>query len=169
MTKKISSLLLIAALFGGCLKDNSGDIPAVDCSTIKVVAPSSEVSQLKTYLDTNHITAVQDSRGFFYSMDSTAVPDSVVNRVSVCSNITVTYRGYFQNGKGFDSSNAAISFPLATTITGWKEAIPLMKKNAVMTLYLPSSLAYGAAGSNDYPQTIPPNTPLNFTIKLYNY
>ena len=162
---------LCAALgLGSCLKeDNSGSTPVVDCSTITTAAPASEVFPLKTYLTDNGINAVQDYRGFFYTMDSTAVPDSVTNRVKVCSSVTVTYKGYFENGKGFDSSLSSISLPLFTTITGWKEALPLMKKGATMTLYLPPSLAYGATGSQGVPQLIPPNTPIIFTIKLYDY
>ncbi len=166
MIKWFSFLLVTALCISGCLKDNSTNTPPIDCSTVTTAAPSSEVFPLKTYLDSSGITAVQDYRGFFYTMDSTAVPDSAANRVSVCSSITFTYRGYFQNGQVFDSSNTAVSFGLSTTITGWQEAIPLMKKGATMTLYLPPALAYGSSGS---PPRIPANSVLIFTIKLYDY
>ncbi len=161
---------LCAALgISSCLKDNSGSTPTVDCSTIATAAPSSEIFPLKTYLEDSGINAVQDYRGFFYTMDSTAVPDSITNRAKVCSSVAVTYKGYFENGHGFDSSVTPVSFPLSTAITGWQEALPLMKKGATMTLYLPPSLAYGSAGSTGSPQVIPPNTPIIFTIKLYDY
>ena len=162
--------LCVAVGFSSCIKDdNSGSTPVIDCSTITATAPSSEVFPLKTYLEDSGINAIQDYRGFFYTMDSTAVPDSITNRIKVCSSVTVTYKGYFENGQVFDSSVSSLSLPLATTITGWQEALPLMKKGATLTLYLPPSLAYGGTGSQGSPQLIPPNTPLIFTIKLYDY
>lgn len=161
--------LYVVVSFGSCLKDNSSNTPTIDCSTITTAAPSSEVFPIKTYLQDSGINAVQDPRGFFYTMDSTAVPDSAANHARVCSSIAVTYRGYFENGKTFDSSNNSVSFSLSTAIVGWQEAIPLMKKGATMTLYLPPSLAYGTKGTSDSPQTIPGNSVIIFTIKLYDY
>ena len=137
------------------------------CVPLTVAAPASEVAALKMYLDTNHITATQDSRGFFYTIDSSGSAGAVSNP-SVCSDVSITYTGTFLNGQVFDQSgpNTPASFNLATLIYGWQEAIPLMKANNIMKLYLPPSLAYGASGSSDSPQTIPPNTNLVFTIKL---
>ena len=159
------TLLFIAVCLNSCIKDNSSNIPVVDCSVVTTAAPSAEITTLKHYLDSSAISAVQDSRGFFYKMDSTVATDSG-SHATVCSNIAVTYKGTFLNGTTFDSSNTAVELPLSNTILGWKEAVPLMKKNASITLYLPPSLAYGSAG---YPPTIPGNAYLIFTITLYNF
>ena len=169
MRKLILSLGLftgICVVAASCLKDNSTNVPASDCSTVTTAAPVAEVAALQQYLDTNHITTTKDARGFFYSMDSTVAIDSGTHALS-CSNVAVTYRGTLLNNTVFDTSYAstAVAISLSNTITGWKEAIPLMRKNAIMTLYLPPSLAYGTSANGP----IPANSALVYYIKLYDF
>jgi len=82
--------------------------------------------------------------------------------------VDVQYYGVLTDGKMFDNSfqrGASIKFPLGTgrVIKGWDEGIALLKEGAKATLFLPSDLAYGAAGS---PPAIPPNAELIFYIEL---
>lgn len=148
-----------------CLKNNSNNTPTIDCSSPTTAAPASETAVLKRYLDSSATFAVQDTRGFFYVMDST-VADSVSGHPTICSGIAVTYKGALLNGTAIDSSNSAITIPLSNVIVGWQEMLPLMRKNATVKLYLPPSLAYGSVGSST---AIPPNAYLVFTIKLYDF
>ncbi len=95
MIKSVVSFLLIAgmsAVTTGCLKDNSNAIPAVDCASVIVTAPVGEISTLQHRLDSLGIssTTIKDPHGFFYSMDSTQIPDSA-DHATPCSNIAVTY------------------------------------------------------------------------------
>jgi len=161
MKKTLYVVLLAVIAISGCLKQDKPN-----CSVINSTAPESEVNALKTYLDTNNISAIQDSRGFFYRIDSAA--SATDSHPTVCSDVQVTYTGTFLNGVGFDSSgvNTPVAFNLSGLLTGWQEAIPLMKRNANMVLYLPPSLAYGAAGS---PPVIPGNSYLIFYIKLLDF
>ncbi len=158
--KNIIFIAFILTVMSGCLKNSN--TPDAACSPVILAAPASEVAVLKTYLDTNHIMATQDSRGFFYSIDSSA--NTVAGHPTVCSDVSVIYTGTFLNGTGFDSSgaNTPVSFNLSGLITGWQEAIPLMKSNDVMMLYLPPALAYGASGKG----IIPGNANLIFKIRL---
>ena len=162
MKKWIPVILLLAATgvsISSCIKN---DTTQPVCTPLTVTAPSSEVATLKAYLDSNGIVATQDSRGFFYSIDASASTDTL--HPTTCSDVSVTYTGTYQNGAVFDSTgaNTPASFNLSGTIAGWQEAVPLMKKDAIMNLYLPPSLAYGAS---DY-QGIPGNSYLIFKIKL---
>ncbi|MDQ2753848.1 MAG: FKBP-type peptidyl-prolyl cis-trans isomerase [Bacteroidota bacterium] len=162
--KKIIAFVFAGILIaGGCIKDSH---PAVTCSPVTATAPTSEVTLLKAFLDSSHITATGDSRGFFYTIDSSAAV-SMAGHPTICSDVSVTYTGTFLNGQAFDSSgaNTPISLSLSSTVLGWQEAVPFMRSNAVMTLYLPPSLAYGAGGRGP----IPPNANLIFTIKLLAY
>ena len=64
------------------------------------------------------------------------------------------YRGTFADGKEFDSSykrDAPASFPVNRVISGWTEALQLMKVGAKWELYIPYDLAYGAAGRAGIP------------------
>lgn len=156
----VFAFVIMGICISSCIKN---DTPLRSCPPLTVTAPNSEVAFLNTYIDSNHIVATQDSRGFFYSIDFPASTDTA--HPVTCSDISVTYTGTFLNGTVFDSTGAdrPASFNLSgNIINGWKEAVPLMKTNAQMTLYLPPSLAYGASGYS----TIPGNSYLIFKIKL---
>ncbi len=75
------------------------------------------------------------------------------------------YRGTFVDGSEFDSTydrDEPATFPVNRVISGWTEALQLMKVGAKWELYIPYNLAYGAAGR----QGIPPYSTLVFEIEL---
>jgi FKBP-type peptidyl-prolyl cis-trans isomerase len=80
--------------------------------------------------------------------------------------VTVNYSGKLLDGTEFDSSykrGEPASFPVNGVIPGWTEALKLMKVGSIYELYIPSDLAYGAAGS---PPAIGPNQVLIFKVEL---
>lgn len=84
----------------------------------------------------------------------------------ITDNVKTHYHGTFINGKVFDSSyerGEAISFPVNGVITGWTEALMLMKPGAKWKLFIPSKLAYGQRGAGG---VIGPNTALIFDVEL---
>ncbi len=80
--------------------------------------------------------------------------------------VVTHYEGRTIDGTVFDSSynrgNPA-SFPVKGVIKGWQEALQLMQEGAKWELYIPSDLAYGAAGAGS---AIKPHSTLLFTIEL---
>lgn len=154
---------IVAVAISSCIKER--DLPARTCPQITTAAPANEVAFLKAFIDSSNLVTTQDSRGFFYSIDSSASTDTA--HPESCSDISVTYTGTFLNGTVFDSTGVdrPTSFNLANTLVGWREAVPLMKGNAKMTLYLPPSLAYGEKGY----LSIPGNSYLIFQIRLWGF
>jgi FKBP-type peptidyl-prolyl cis-trans isomerase FkpA/FKBP-type peptidyl-prolyl cis-trans isomerase FklB len=78
----------------------------------------------------------------------------------------VHYEGRLIDGTVFDSSikrGEPATFPLNGVIRGWTEGFQLFKEGTKATLYIPSDLGYGAAGS---PPKIGPNQTLIFDIEL---
>lgn len=78
----------------------------------------------------------------------------------------VHYKGYFLNGKVFDSSynkGRPIKFKLGQMIDGWNEALQFMPIGTKAKLLIPSHLAYGEKG---FPGFVPPNTPIIFDIEI---
>jgi len=76
------------------------------------------------------------------------------------------YEGKTLDGKVFDSSiqrGTPASFPVNGVIPGWQEALPLMSVGARYELFIPSELAYGAAGAG---QAIGPHETLIFKVEL---
>ncbi len=76
------------------------------------------------------------------------------------------YEGKLIDGSVFDSSyqrGQTATFPVNGVIPGWTEALQLMGEGAKWQLFIPSTLAYGEAGS---PPVIPPSATLIFDVEL---
>lgn len=150
MNMKKITILFSVLIFASCSKNEN-------CEEVKTVAPVSEVSNLRDYLNTNGITTTEDSRGFFYIINSPGTGE----KPTICSSVTVNYVGKLLDGTTFDSGNNS-SFSLSGLITGWQEGIPLISPGGKITLYLPPTLAYGSSGVG----SIPANSNLIFEIDL---
>lgn len=75
------------------------------------------------------------------------------------------YHGTLIDGTVFDSSvqrKEPIIFPVKGVISGWTEALQLMKEGGKWRLFIPSDLAYGERGSG----AIGPNAVLQFDVEL---
>ena len=80
--------------------------------------------------------------------------------------VTVNYRGTLIDGTEFDSSyrrNKATTFQLKGLISGWQEALSLMKPGDRWELVIPPELAYGDKSAGP---VIKPNSTLIFEIEL---
>ncbi len=76
------------------------------------------------------------------------------------------YEGTLIDGTLFDSSvrrGQPAVFGVNQVIKGWVEALQLMSEGAKWKLYIPSELAYGAAGAGEM---IPPHSTLIFEVEL---
>ena len=80
--------------------------------------------------------------------------------------VVVNYRVALFDGddieNSFKSGQPAV-FPVMGVIKGWIEVLQLMRKGDLWKVYVPSELAYGAAGNG---QAIPPYSTLKFEISL---
>jgi FKBP-type peptidyl-prolyl cis-trans isomerase len=81
--------------------------------------------------------------------------------------VSVHYLGRLndENGKEFNTftTGRPTEFKLGGVIPGWNEGLQTMKVGGKRSLWIPSKLAYGAAGR---PPSIPPNSNLYFEIEL---
>jgi len=79
--------------------------------------------------------------------------------------VEVHYEGRLIDGEVFDSSykrGSTTTFGVGQVISGWTEALQLMKEGAKYQLYIPSDLAYGERGSGK----IGPGDVLIFDVEL---
>ncbi|MEC8679698.1 MAG: FKBP-type peptidyl-prolyl cis-trans isomerase [Bacteroidota bacterium] len=128
---------------------------------------SIDLELIDNYLKENNITAESAESGLRYVITKmgsgeNAAPDD---------NVTVHYTGMLLNGEKFDSSldrNQPFSFQLGQgmVIRGWDEGITYFNKGSEGTLYIPSTLGYGASGAGG---VIPPNAVLIFEIQVLDY
>ena len=85
---------------------------------------------------------------------------------AVTDTVSVHYHGTLIDGTVFDSSverGQPAQFPLNAVISGWTEALQLMKVGDKWKLYLPSEIAYGARSPSP---KIPANSALVFEVEL---
>ncbi|MBU6297303.1 MAG: FKBP-type peptidyl-prolyl cis-trans isomerase [Alphaproteobacteria bacterium] len=80
--------------------------------------------------------------------------------------VTVYYTGSLINGKVFDGTEPGmpVRFKVNQLISGWSEALSLMRVGDHWQLVIPAGLAYGERGSPD--GSIPPNQTLVFDLEL---
>ncbi len=109
----------------------------------------------------------KNSIGQLKSQDVTVGSGPAINSPDAC--VTVYYLGNLSDGAIFDNSydrGQPIAVRLSQVIGGWRQGLQGMKAGGVRKLYIPSDLAYGAAGS---PPSIGPNQPLYFYIELVGF
>lgn len=80
--------------------------------------------------------------------------------------IKVHYKGYFMDGKEFDSSikrGEPISFRVGSMVAGWNEALPYLNVGGKATFVIPSHMGYGKRG---FPGFVGPDRILLFDIEV---
>lgn len=83
--------------------------------------------------------------------------------------VTVHYEGRLADGTVFDSSykrGQPATFGVHQVISGWTEAMQLMRTGDKWRLYIPSELGYGARGAGG---AIPPHAALVFDVELISF
>lgn len=150
-------------------KSGSGSIPgnsSLDYTITAITAeklPEYEDYTINQYLQANNLTGfTKTASGLYYKI---ALPGDGTKVIVNESVLTLEYTGKLFNGTVFDktATGATAILMLGSLIEGWKEALPLIKKGGSIRIVVPSSLAYGLAGSNS---SIPPFSCLDFDIKV---
>jgi FKBP-type peptidyl-prolyl cis-trans isomerase len=80
--------------------------------------------------------------------------------------VTVYYTGSLINGQVFDGTEPGMPtrFKASALISGWTEAVSLMRVGDRWEVVIPAQLAYGERGTPGGP--IPPNQTLVFELEL---
>ena len=130
----------------------------------QATADAANVEEGKKFLEENASKpgVVTTASGLQYKV----LTEGTGPKPSPSSQVVTHYEGTLIDGSVFDSSYSRgepITFPVGGVIQGWQEALALMPQGSKWQLYIPSDLAYGAAGS---PPVIGPNAVLLFTMEL---
>jgi len=80
--------------------------------------------------------------------------------------VEVYYTGKLINGKVFDGTSPGLpaSLLVAKVVTGWVEALQLMREGDHWMIWIPANIGYGVRGFPD--AGIPPNQTLIFDVRL---
>ncbi|NRF39345.1 FKBP-type peptidyl-prolyl cis-trans isomerase [Pedobacter foliorum] len=126
--------------------------------------------RITDFLASKGLTATKDQpTGVYYSVILPGTGDAPID---VSSSLKINYTGRDLGGTVFDSStDGTFTTTLLQVISGWEvlKDIPGARKGAKIRLFIPSSEAYGTAGSTNASTgvvTIPPNACLDFDIEI---
>ncbi len=127
-----------------------------------------ESRKLQIYLDTNQTQFYRLDNGMYYLPIKQGTGDYVESG----DMIKIHYKGYFLNGKQFESTYERAE-PLefnfgeeGQVIKGFNTAIRLMNEGAKTKFIIPSCLAYGETGSST--NIVPAYTTVIYEIELLN-
>jgi len=125
-----------------------------------------EQMQIKNFMDENGFSGEPTQTGLYYFPSVEGEGDNIPSG----SRVELYYKGYFLDGRVFDSNLEAenplsVTIPSDFLIQGWNEAFQLMKKGSKGTLIVPYDKAYGAEGSD----AISPYMTLVFDMEIVNY
>ncbi len=154
MRKRIEQVLaifiviIIAAGMTSCFKNQEID--------------EDELARIEDFLDANNIDVEPTESGLYY----VEIIEGTGHQPVAGDTVEVYYRGTFLDGRIFADNTQDEPFRfvlgIAYVIEGWDEGLTYMKEGGEAMLIIPSTLAYGSAGTYG----IPGYTPLIYTIKL---
>lgn len=112
-----------------------------------------------SHLKKNNIDAQRLSTGVYYVIKNEG--DGATAETGDVA--YVKYSGYLLNGKVFDSGTYPVNVGEYGVIAGWEQVIPLMKKGTSLTVFVPSTWAYGTRAMGP---DIKENSVLAFDMEL---
>lgn len=151
----LAFLLATLAAHSGCKKDTVTENPSVDAANL---------ADIRAYIKKNNLKADSTTTGLYYVVEKIGQLDYPTAN----STVTVNYKGYYLDGKVFDSSydrGQPSTFSLSSVIKGWQEGIPKFKREGKGKLLIPAKLGYGYNTYNG----IPGGSVLIFDIELLDF
>ncbi len=127
---------------------------------IEIQKIRSEDEQIADYITENELEVEVTNSGLHYVIEEEGTGNNPIQG----NFVRVNYRLFDMQNRLLDSSNSAgFSFTLGSgVITGFSEAVALLKQGGAGRFILPSSIAYGIQGT----RSILPYSPLVFEIEL---
>jgi peptidylprolyl isomerase len=155
--------VLVIALAGMAVACGDGPDPApTPVATAAKQATAASTAASKGPIKLENATVLPDGLQYTDQVVGTGASPRMDQQV------TVHYTGKLAaNGQVFDSSvqrGQPATFPMGGVIKGFSEGLSTMKVGGKRTVFIPSALGYGAAGTPGGP--IPPNADLIFELEL---
>ena len=166
---------IVLSLVFSCKEDETDCVPLTFyIDSVQLIA---DIAIIDQYLSDSSIVAIEHESGLRYVIH--AEGDGLP--IQSCTGVSANYSGYFLDGTYFDSSIEAVAREKGVfnvkrnyapfnfivdqdfVIGGWHEGFKLLSKGTKATLYIPSSLGYGADG---YLPAIPPDSQLIFDVEV---
>ena len=123
-----------------------------------------DTTAIASYLREKSIVAVKTLSGLHYTVEK----EGTGPQAKPGDKVAVRYTGKLLNGNEFDSNIAAVdpfvvNLGRGDVISGWEEALQLVRKGGRYTFYIPSLYGYTDQGSG---ANVPPNAVLVFEMEI---
>lgn len=145
------SFLVPSTLGYGANPPGGVEYNAILIVDVEVLDRLTEEQQMQYYIKKNNIKTTQVTDTGLKFAQVTTTTDSVAKGPTV----KVKYVGRFPNGYVFDKSETGATFELSGVVSGFAEAIKLMRVGEKATALLPSKIGYGENGGGIMPVYMP--------------
>ncbi|HVA97908.1 MAG TPA: FKBP-type peptidyl-prolyl cis-trans isomerase [Bacteroidia bacterium] len=122
-----------------------------------------EREKLQHYLKFEKLNLLPIAGGIYFIPEK----EGTGKNVEEGSSVTVNYKGYFMDGRMFDSTRVPFQFVMGDqdqVISGLASGISLMKEGGKAKFIIPSQLAFGEDGSSN--KMVPPYTTVIYEVEL---
>jgi FKBP-type peptidyl-prolyl cis-trans isomerase FkpA len=123
-----------------------------------------DLEKIDTYLASKGITAQQHESGLRYVINQQGTGEFAGPDKCIRANFSLWFLGEDTPKQ----ENQEVALPMFQFVLGWRIGLKELQKGGTMTLYVPSNLAYGAAGKHTTEATIPANQCLVWQVTLVN-
>ena len=153
-------VLSVTFILSSCTKDKEN----CNYDPCAFSAPAAEVTGVESYLSSNAITATKHCSGYYYIIDAPGAGTTA----TICSIVSVKYKGQLTSGTVFDQSAVPVNFNLNSLIEAWKKGMMQIKPGGKIRMWAPPALCYGSREIKDNAGNviIPANSILYFEIEL---
>lgn len=125
---------------------------------VEVIGRLSEDAQMQWYIKRNNLKNVQTTSSGLMISKTKVTTDSLVTGTTA----SVKFSGNFVNGFEFQKEASGTNMVLAEYISGFSEAVKLMRKGEKAVALMPSRIGYGENGGGKMPVYMP----LIFNLEL---
>ena len=162
MQKLQAGLILLLIIFTvlSCNNNDNGCSLNPNINIQDETRHQNDIQTIDTFLENNDIVARTDTSGMRFVVNEQGSGE----QPTLCDNVRVMFVGRILNGAVFQETSEPVDFDLTSLITGWQIGVPKIQEGGSITLYIPSTLAFGnqdRSGSG-----IPPNSIVVFEIDL---
>lgn len=116
--------------------------------------------QILDYIDASGLDTLNVSQVYYTVIDS-----GFLTPVTLTSNLTMRYRGYYLDGSVFDIEyfeGDGLTFDVSSSIEAWQSILPLFSLGGKGSIYAPSEFAFGEDGN----EVVPADTPVLFDFEI---
>jgi FKBP-type peptidyl-prolyl cis-trans isomerase FkpA len=132
----------------------------VSCTTYSDEEIQEFDEQIEVYLKKQKLSYSRSEDGLYYRIENAGKG----RKIQYNDSVLISYKGSLLDGKIVDYQKTPIWFAVKDLISGWKQGLTMVSKEAELKLIVPPQLGYGAHEL----ESIPKNSILIYELKVFD-